>query len=313
MKSDKSTWIIIIVIFILIGLAYEPLKNQSANLNKQNSPDPNYSSTITDEDNYNNSNVETSSDIKEIERNIARLEKEVEKKKEESIKSPYSDKVTMSYINNLNDPSPDREYITLYTNLEKNEKVNITGWYLKSEVTGKFVVIGRATLLPFPFAKSDSDIILQHNDRIVLTKGFSPIGISFRTNKCTGFFEENRSFTPYLSQVCPAPKDEDLPRFSSLEERNDECIELIEQLPRCATVKTSFLRDLPDTVTSACKNYMKTQINYNTCVAKHIGDTNFPGNEYRYYFNKFGELWKNKREKVVLYDTNGLIVATNSY
>ncbi|KKP80075.1 MAG: hypothetical protein UR80_C0039G0014, partial [Parcubacteria group bacterium GW2011_GWB1_35_5] len=70
---------------------------------------------------------------------------------------------------------------------------------------------------------------------------------------------------------------------------------------------------LPDTISLACKNYITTQINYNTCVATHLGDTDFPGNQYRIYLNKFGPLWRTTHDTINLYDENGLIVDTIDY
>lgn len=307
MKKENSTWIIFIVIFILVGLAFDPLKKGASNINK--SSGSKFDSSISSSP-QNEPNVD---DIKSAQAEIKRLEDELAIKQEDAIKSPYFGKVEMTYIDSLNDPNPDREYITLYTNLDEKEKINITGWFLKSSQTGNFAKIGQATLLPFPYSKTDSDIILHRDDRVILTKGFSPIGISFRTNKCTGYFEQDRTFYPPLTQICPAPSDEKLPRFSSVEERNDECLDIINGLPRCETVNQQFTRDLPDTVSSSCKEYMLNQINYNTCVAKHFSDVDFPGNEYRFYFKTFGQLWKTRHDEVVLYDQNGLVVSKIKY
>lgn len=219
----------------------------------------------------------------------------------------------MSGISGLYGDNPDQEYIYLSTNLDKTETLKITGWYLRSEITSYYAVIGKTALLPFPFNKTESDIILQQGDRVYLTKGFSPIGISFRTNKCAGFFEEDRTFTPGLRLECPAAIDEKLPTFSSVYDRNDECLNIIEGLSRCTSINGQFVRDLPDTVPNSCKTYMTTQINYNVCVALHFGDTDFPGQEYRVYLNKFGPLWRQRQDKINLHDQNGLVVDTISY
>lgn len=58
---------------------------------------------------------------------------------------------------------------------------------------------------------------------------------------------------------------------------------------------------------------MVAHINYNACVAKHFGDTDFPGREYRIYLGKFGPLWRPEREKINLHDRSGLIVDTITY
>ena len=241
------------------------------------------------------------------------VKKTVTEKAGEINRSPYYGKVNMSRITGLKDSNPDREYLSLSTKLSTNETVKITGWYLKSETTGYYAVIGKAALLPFPFTRTESDVILGQGDRVHIIKGFSPIGISFRTNKCTGYFEENRTFTPSLSLKCPLAKDENLPTFSSVYDRNDECVRIIGRISRCTTKDSEFMRDLPDTVSSSCKTYINTQVNYNACVAKHFSDTDFPGNEYRLYLNKFGPLWRTTHDTINLHDENGLIVDTISY
>lgn len=311
--EDKSPILILIVLFVLVGLAYGPLRNP--NKEARNNNPQTTSSTVgnTDSNLGYSSNKEVAEGIKNAEADVKRLEENVAKTIEESKRSPFYNKVRMSQISGVYTNDPNQEYIFLSTNIEKNQTVKITGWYFKSEVTGYYAVIGKSALLPFPFTKTESDIVLQQNDRVTITKGFSPIGISFRTNKCTGYFEENRDFIPSLSLQCPRPIDENLPQFSTIYDRNDECLDIIERIPRCTTKSNEFIRDLRDTVTRSCKTYLTTQINYNSCVANHFGDTDFPGDEYRIYLNKFGPLWREKREKINLHDVTGLIVDSISF
>ena len=279
MKDIKEPFIILLVLFVLLGLAYGSPKKARLN----NSGDSQNTSSIS------------------------------ENKKKAEGHSPYSGKISMSNISGLYGDDPNQEYIYISSNLDEKETAKITGWYLKSEITGYFVIIGKAALLPFPSTKTESDIFLQNGDRVYLTKGFSPIGISFRTNRCIGYFEENRTFVPSLSLDCPRPEKEKLPQFSSDFDRNDECLNIIERLPRCTTVNSQFIRNLPDTVSSACKTYITTQINYNSCVASHFNDTDFADDEYRVYLNKFGPLWRKTHDKINLYDQNNLVVDTVSY
>lgn len=324
MKETKEPLIILLVLFVIIGLAYSPLKKAAQNGSDSTSPSSKTITAIgtnadTTSSDSNSSeleyspNKEVAGEIKEAEKNIEKLQESTTKSGSETNRSPYYDKIRMSRISGLNNSDPSKEYITLSTNLETTEVVKITGWYFKSMVTGNTATIGKASLLPFPFTKTESDVILQKGDRAIITKGFSPIGISFRTNICTGYFEENRTFTPSLSMKCPLAKNEDLPLFSTIFDRNDECLKIIERIPRCRTKGNEYLRDLPDTVTDSCKNYIIAQVNYNACVAKHYSDTDFPGNEYRVYLNRFGPLWLKRNEDINLYDKNGLIVDSISW
>lgn len=324
MKDTKEPLIILLVLFVIIGLAYSPLKKAAQNRSSSaSSSSKNISAigtkTSTTGSSSNSSefeyspNKEVAGEIKEAEKDIKKLQENTTESESGVNRSPYYDKIRMSRVSGLNNSDPSKEYITLSTNLKTTEVVKITGWYFKSMVTGNTATIGKASLLPFPFTETPSSIVLQKGDRAIITKGFSPIGISFRTNVCTGYFEENRTFTPSLSLKCPLAKDENLPLFSSIFERNDECLKIIERIPRCRTKDYEYLRDLPDTVTDSCKNYITAQVNYNACVAKHYSDTSFPGNEYRVYLNRFGPLWLRRNEKVNLYDENSMIVDSISW
>lgn len=301
---------ILIGLFLILGLAYAPLKENTGTQGQRNNTG---SSAVSNGYYDSNNNQEVSQGIINVEREIKNLGRDIEASVEKSKKSPFYEKVSISNLVGSYSDDPNQQYFYLYTNLDSNEKLNITGWFFKSSVTGNYAFIPKASLLPFPFTKTESDVILQKGDRVIITKGFSPVGISFRTNKCTGFFEENRTFYPSLSFECPFPEDEDSPKFSSIYDREDECIEIIERIPRCTTVKSSFIRDLPDTVTRSCKTYMQERINYNTCVANHYGDTNFPGQEYRLFLNSFAPLWRKEKDKITLYDRSGLIVDSVEY
>jgi hypothetical protein len=313
MKDAKEPLLILLILFVIIGLVYSPFK---ASLNKSSSGNVTKTpSTIGAIDNNlgSSANKEVAGEIKSTAKDIKTLQDNLNKQIAKEARSPYYGKINLTGISGLHGSDPDREYMTISTNLKKNETVKITGWYLKSEITGYYVVIGKAALLPFPFTNTESDIVLQQGDRAYLTKGFSPIGISFRTNKCSGYFEENRTFTPSLSLQCPLAKNEILPNFSSDYDSNDACLKIIERIPRCSTIDSEFIRKLPDTTTLSCKNYMADQINYNTCIAIHFSDIDFPGSEYRVYLNKFGPLWRTTHDTVDLRDENGLIVGTIKY
>ena len=313
MEDNKQLILILLGLFIVIGLIYEPIKKSGLNNNNIQKT----SSSVGEANGGNNltysQNKSVEEGIKNAEETIKKLQENIENKIETSKHSPYYGKIRMSNISGFYGNDPSREYITLFTNLGKTEVVKITGWYLKSEISGYYAVIDGASLLPFPFTKADSNTVLGQGDRVYLIKGFSPIGVSFRTNKCTGYFEEDRTFSPGLSLECPRPRDEKLPKFSSDYDINDECTKIIERIPRCSTIDSEFIRNLPDFVPSTCKSYLTTQINYNTCVAIHFSDTDFPGNEYRLYLNRFGTLWLKMHDTIILHDENGLIVDTITY
>ena len=309
----KDVAAILIIIFVLVGLSWKPAQERSASVRPSGTASIG-STKSTEATSPAATPRDVSNTIIEAQKQAEKIEKTVSKLAEESTRSPYYGKINMSYISSLNNPDPSKEYIRLTTSTKSGEVVDITGWYLKSERTSNWVSIGQASVLPYPYTSSNhQDIILERGDRVFLVKGFSPIGISFRTNVCTGYFEENRTFYPALPRECPRAKDEPLPEFSLDLDREDECLKLIDRIPRCTTRDSEYIRDLPDTVSQSCKTYIATEVNYNSCVDNHIGDGNFAGKEYYYYFKVFGPLWRRNYETINLHDTNGLIVDTISY
>jgi hypothetical protein len=282
MKSKDGTFFILIAVIIL-GLAWGPMKDS-----KSDGKSSSFSTQKTSIENPGESDPS---------------------------RSPYADKIDVSSISNINPEDPNDEVITLYVNLDEEERLSITGWYFKSEMTGNQAVIGKAALLPFLNKGTESEVVLKRGDTVYLSKGYSPIGVSFRTNICTGYFNENRKFYPMLPMVCPQAIEENIPRFSSHEDSQEACLDAIANVPLCSTRGSSYTRYLPDYVPSACKKYIETQINYDTCVARHYNDKDFAGNEYYLYFKSFAKLWRdyNKKEVIRLYDNNGLIVDTISY
>jgi len=208
-----------------------------------------------------------------------------------SIPSPYA-------------TEPNDEYLWLRA---VGGSLNITGWRLKSAATGKEAVIGRGAALPYSAQVNiESDIVLRPGEEALITTGRSPIGVSFRLNKCTGYFEQFQDFTPPLRQECPAPREE----LTLIGPRNlsDFCINYIEGLPSCAMDIAPAVGLPPE-----CVAFITEKINYNQCVANHKSDADFAGSEWRVFLGRTEELWKERRETIELYDRAGNLVTTITY
>ena len=329
MKENKEIILIILGVFIFFGFAWGPVRNAKLNKEKTStsSTTPFFSSLFRTQTTPTTQTTtqkkvterDISAQIKKTEKAAESLQKKLETEKEKSLRSPYYGKVNLSSISYLNNPDPNKEYMSISSNIGKGEKVVITGWKLESVRSGNWVKLGKASVSPDPeknaAIQNYTNVILEQGDKAYIIKGFSPINISFRTNKCTGYFEENRTFYPALRRQCPLAKNEELPQFSTVLDREDECVALISKIPVCSTVTSRYknLNKLPDTVTDSCKKYLETEINYNACVATHLGDTDFPGREWYLYLKIFGPLWRNKNEKIILYDSSGLIVDSIEY
>jgi len=204
---------------------------------------------------------------------------------------------------------PREEYLRISVSSRADEAVNVSGWKLVSEVTGKNSVIPYGTELPLSGIIIEREaLILDPGDDAYLITGRSPIGASFRVNMCMGYFGQYQTFSPSLRNSCPKPEDE-LADFSGIDlNREFTCEDFVEDIPRC-----SIAPSIPPTVSASCKGFVETNINYNGCVRNHQNDEKFFDDEWRIYLGRSGELWKKERETIRIYDNVGKLVDQISY
>lgn len=255
---------------------------------------------------YNSNTRQTLRDINSLYQQTYEVAEQVAQYIENQNASIYKDKIT---IRNVRNPETFDEYITLSSNLDRGEVVAISGWRLRSLVTGSEVVIGGASNNPIVGLRSEDPIVISRGARVIITQGNSPIGTSFRVNKCSGYLEQKKNFSPALSTYrCPAPI-EDAPPLSR--DFDNECLDYIESLPICEEPRE---RDTPeDRLTHACEQYIETQINYESCVINHRNDLDFFEQEWRVYTRARGIFWLEKRDKIQLIDNEGRVVDTIDY
>ena len=247
-------------------------------------------------------NLSPEAQLRQIEEQLRLLKIEVEKEIENKNASIYRGKVNLSYIPGSSSYSG---YIDISSSYNLGQSVRVTGWKIRSTVTGNEQFIGTAVNLPQYDPATGRDVVLPPSGRVVVSQISSPIGLSFRVNKCVGFFEQNTNFTPILSNSCPAVS---LPPLSN--EFNSVCLNYIERFPRC---EVPYEYDFPEALTSSCRNYLLTQISYNQCVARHKSDIDFYKNEWRVYSPSSRFLWLDRRETLQLIDSGGKIVDTYTY
>ncbi|TSC66903.1 MAG: hypothetical protein G01um101472_600 [Parcubacteria group bacterium Gr01-1014_72] len=199
------------------------------------------------------------------------------------------------------------EYIVLSASLENTDRVPITGLVLRSVPTGKGATIGSGISLPTPGQASGAEpVYLGPGERVLVTTGRSPNGLSFRLNKCTGYFEQFQNFTPGLPANCPHPSREKLPEPPN--NLDDACLEFLENMNYCQVV-VEFQQPISDT----CHLYLGREISYNKCLEKHRSDKDFFSGEWRLFLARDAGLWKNSRETIRLLDQNGKIVDEYTY
>ena len=66
-------------------------------------------------------------------------------------------------------------------------------------------------------------------------------------------------------------------------------------------------------LTYSCKEFLKKNYNYNSCILNHLSDENFFEKRWRVFLNQPFELWAKDREVITLYDNEGKIVDQLTY
>ena len=175
--------------------------------------------------------------------------------------------------------SPDKEYIEIKADKKNKGPMKITGWKLKGK-NSIDVLIGKGASYIYASIASQpqEDIYLKPGEKAVIVTGASPLGTSFKLNKCAGYFEQFNEFTPELDTECPLLRDEEPPSGIS---NNDQCLDYIDRVSSCSTV-VSIPYKYSSKLSSSCQDYVLQNANYKTCLEKHKNDSDFylPNGEF---------------------------------
>jgi len=205
---------------------------------------------------------------------------------------------------------PNLEYVEIKADKKNKSPMNITNWKLKGK-TGFDIAIGKGASYIYASIASQlqEDIYLKPGEKVVIVTGKSPLGTSFKLNKCLGYFEQFHEFTPELDTECPLLRDEEPPANLI---NNDQCMDYIDRVSSCQTV-VSIPYKYSSKLSSSCQDYLLQNANYKTCLEKHKDDSDFYLPEWRIYLDRSEELWKKKRETITLYDSRNNIIDSKSY
>lgn len=238
---------------------------------------------------------------------INELKTQQEAEEERKNASIYKGTISLAFANRSNDPS--QEYLTIKASGSSEKKTKVSGWKLKSLSTGSEVVIPKGTYLFFSgIINQEQDIYLAGGETMYLVTGLSPVGVSFLVNKCSGYMQQFQTFIPYLNNICPLPKNENLSSIPRTV-KNDSCFDYLEFMPSCKVQ----VEPLPNDLSYECKTFIQEKVNYSSCINTHKGDYDFSQKEWRAYLKRSDHVWKNSKETIVLYDEAGKIVDTLKY
>lgn len=222
--------------------------------------------------------------------------------------SPYASQIRLS-SNGATASDPRQEYITISTQGSISSGITITGWSLESASSHLKVTIGSAASVPaLGNLNTEAPVTITSGSVVYVTTGPSPSGSSFRTNKCTGYFEQFQDFTPRLATECPRPQDEML-LYPAQTANNPACESYVKGLQQC----TLTVNAIPGNLGTSCQDFILNNLSYNGCIMAHKNDPDFSKNEWRIFINRQQELWKNTHDRILLLDENGKLVASVSY
>jgi len=224
--------------------------------------------------------------------------------------SLYHGIVTMShYISGSGSLDPNNEYVEVSVSRNSGVPVDLTGWMFSSDATGNASLFPKGTEIPMSgIVNAAQDIVLSPGTRAIILSGRSPIGASFRENKCIGYFGAFQTFNPALPQNCPMPSEELTSHYDSNYIRDAACIDYVNRVSRCQVTITP-----PINISGACQSFLVKYLNYNGCVDAHRDDPDFLSNTWRIYLGRTTPLWRTTHEVVKFLDASGKTVDAFGY
>ena len=223
-------------------------------------------------------------------------------------KSLYAGSVTLT-AGRAKATSAGDEYVILKTS-KTTGQMNISDWRLESTATGVGAMLGDAVYLPFAGqANEELSVAVGPGTTMYIGTGLSPLGVSFRVNICSGYFETTEDYSPKLKNDCPAPEDELEGPLGAGFVPTDACSDFVARINQCEVTLTG----VPIKVGSACEEFIYEDLTYNGCVAAHKSEPDFYKNEWYIYLDRSQELWKSKSERIRLVDESGKVITSVSY
>ena len=222
--------------------------------------------------------------------------------------SPYSGSVIfLDRVSNVKESDPRREYFVLLVSNALVEPFSITGWSVSDrwgEGVHKFPE--GIKILSTPGEVTDP-VIVRAGDAVVVSSGRSPIGSSFRVNKCSGYRSQFEKFVPTVKTSCPDPLSEYL-EYGVVPFSDDRCYQAVISLPFCTAMSA-----IPSGVTAECRDFFNNIMTETGCVSRHRNDDDFFTPEWRLFLGSKKGLWRNRDNVLYLLDRDNLLVATLVY
>ena len=185
-------------------------------------------------------------------------------------------------------------------NLKEGQRLNVS----KFKVKGKkfYKEIGKAKEL-WRYGGKEKEVLVENYQRVYLIGTSSPLGSSFRLNKCFGYLKNSFKFFPDFYFLCPKPKLKEISFLSPL------CQEFILNLRNCEIPNWQNFREIA--IDKKCVTYLNQHFNYNGCVKDHYLDDDFLKNTWYLYLGKFS--LNQLHDQIQIFDENKNLVTEFFY
>lgn len=210
--------------------------------------------------------------------------------------SIYKGKIKISGVSRSNS-----QQINLSANFSESGAINITGWRIRSARRKIEIVIGKGFALP-QFNSFSSDIWLKSGASARITAAASPLFSNFQVNGCFGWLSNIYNLGAF--NYCPSIRLGDL-SDSGLD---GACKDLILSSGSCRAPSDNVL----NSYSPSCKLWVEKNLNYNSCVAKHMNDLGFYKG-WQIYTGNGNLLFDDRHDKIELLDQADLAVDAYKY
>lgn len=192
--------------------------------------------------------------------------------------------------------------VSIYTSLGSGEKINITGWQIKTNT--RTVAIIPQAIIDFPpnGLYKKGDIILESGHSVKIYGRNTVFPGNFRENKCMGFlFSMYKSSLDTISTDCPQPYNSD-----ELITLPGACQNIIKSVWRCEIPTVEKKNEAARYNSSLCREILD-RFNYGYCYEHHRNDTDFMEKQWRVWYGLAME-FDRYHDRVLLIDKEGKVV-----
>jgi len=216
-----------------------------------------------------------------------------------TFKAEISEKTGQIKITSVNlNSSPQK--IVLVNN--SGDIIDLNGWKIENKIRS-FDIPAAVKVFRLSGNTLWQNISLQPNDSLIILNSASPISVNFYLNRCFGYLTNSYNFNNLFSKNCPRPTDYEISYLSS------NCQRFINDLRTCQQPTVNDLNRFANDF--SCQQFLTNFYNYESCVNRYQNSSDFFEKEWYVFLN--GSLADNNHDKIILRDSNGLVVDVYQY